>query len=184
MAKGKRPAPFRTRKLRPSAPMVLQVGTCGRVGHRRTFNTPVGSSDPTGVFLFALVRRACCPADAASRFRGLWNWSRDNSGRCACRSAGVTRPWWPVQLWWGPVSGVRRTGGSLSGGGSGARGGREAADQPLQRRVGVRCGGGRQRGVDSRGSRTTARVGRSAARSRVVRVSSFGTPVMAAMMSS
>ena len=32
--------------------MVLQVGTCGRVGHRRTFNTPVGSSDPTGVFFF------------------------------------------------------------------------------------------------------------------------------------
>ena len=48
MAKGKRPAPFRTRKLRPSAPMVLQVGTCGRVGHRRTFQHPRGSFDPRG----------------------------------------------------------------------------------------------------------------------------------------
>ena len=37
MAKGKHPAPFRTRKLSPSAPMVLHAGACGRVGRRRTF---------------------------------------------------------------------------------------------------------------------------------------------------
>jgi hypothetical protein len=37
MAKGKRPAPFRTRKLSPSAPMVLRGGPRGRVGRRRTF---------------------------------------------------------------------------------------------------------------------------------------------------
>src|SRR5699024_8587385 len=36
MAKGKRPAPFRTRKLSPSAPMVLRGRPRGRVGHRRT----------------------------------------------------------------------------------------------------------------------------------------------------
>jgi hypothetical protein len=36
IARGKRPVPFRTRKLRLSAPMVLQGGPCGRVGHRRT----------------------------------------------------------------------------------------------------------------------------------------------------
>lgn len=30
-----RPAPFRTRKLRPPAPMVLHPPGCGRVGHRR-----------------------------------------------------------------------------------------------------------------------------------------------------
>ena len=36
MAKGKHPAPFRTRKLSPSAPMVLHVRACGRVGRRRT----------------------------------------------------------------------------------------------------------------------------------------------------
>ena len=37
MARGKRPAPFRTRKLSPSAPMVLHLLRCGRVGRRRTF---------------------------------------------------------------------------------------------------------------------------------------------------
>src|SRR5699024_12129755 len=36
IAWGKRPVPFRTRKLRLTAPMVLQPGGCGRVGHRRT----------------------------------------------------------------------------------------------------------------------------------------------------
>ena len=37
IARGKRPVSFRTRKLRLSAPMVLQGGPCGRVGHRRTY---------------------------------------------------------------------------------------------------------------------------------------------------
>src|SRR5829696_6231613 len=41
MAKGKHPAPFRTRKLSLSAPMVLHGGPCGRLGRRRTF-TPQG----------------------------------------------------------------------------------------------------------------------------------------------
>src|SRR5659263_387972 len=36
IAEGKRPAPFRTRKLSPPAPMVLHPLGCGRVGHRRT----------------------------------------------------------------------------------------------------------------------------------------------------
>ncbi len=36
IAEGKRPAPFRTRKLSPPAPMVLHPPGCGRVGHRRT----------------------------------------------------------------------------------------------------------------------------------------------------
>src|SRR3954468_8484818 len=36
MARGKRPVPFRTRKLSLSAPMVLPGGPGGRVGHRRT----------------------------------------------------------------------------------------------------------------------------------------------------
>src|SRR5689334_8515173 len=37
IAKGKRPAPFRTRKLSPSAPMVLHWLRCGRVGRSRTY---------------------------------------------------------------------------------------------------------------------------------------------------
>jgi hypothetical protein len=36
IAEGKRPVPFRTRKLSPPAPMVLHSTGCGRVGHRRT----------------------------------------------------------------------------------------------------------------------------------------------------
>ena len=35
IAAGKRPVPFRTRKLRLPAPMVLHPPGCGRVGHRR-----------------------------------------------------------------------------------------------------------------------------------------------------
>ena len=31
--------PFRTRKLSPTAPMVLHLGGCGRVGHRRNTTT-------------------------------------------------------------------------------------------------------------------------------------------------
>src|SRR3954468_9725325 len=36
IAEGKRPVPFRTRKLSSPAPMVLHPRGCGRVGHRRT----------------------------------------------------------------------------------------------------------------------------------------------------
>src|ERR1700751_5753148 len=36
IAKGKHPVPFRTRKLRPSAPMGLRGGPRWRVGRRRT----------------------------------------------------------------------------------------------------------------------------------------------------
>jgi hypothetical protein len=45
IALGKRPVTFRTRKLSLSAPMVLQGGPCGRVGHRRT-NIRGPASDP------------------------------------------------------------------------------------------------------------------------------------------
>jgi hypothetical protein len=45
IAWGKRPVPFRTRKLRPTAPMVLHSRGCGRVGHRRT--TPTRVEAPT-----------------------------------------------------------------------------------------------------------------------------------------
>src|SRR5699024_3292931 len=44
IAWGKRPVPFRTRKLRLTAPMVLQPGGCGRVGHCRTLFSRVGAS--------------------------------------------------------------------------------------------------------------------------------------------
>src|SRR5215210_5216114 len=43
MARGKRPATFRTRKLSLPAPMVLPRGRGGRVGRRRTTITERGS---------------------------------------------------------------------------------------------------------------------------------------------
>src|SRR5690625_4487630 len=46
IAWGKRPVPFRTRKLRLTAPMVLQPGGCGRVGHRRTIINGVVPHQP------------------------------------------------------------------------------------------------------------------------------------------
>src|SRR4051812_30469522 len=46
IATGKRPAPFRTRKLSPSAPMVLPGRPGGRVGRRRTSIPGWRSSTP------------------------------------------------------------------------------------------------------------------------------------------
>src|SRR6266545_6658766 len=50
IAKGKRPAPSRTRKLSPSAPMVLHPPGCGRVGRRRTTTQKWGA--PSGFLIF------------------------------------------------------------------------------------------------------------------------------------
>ncbi len=52
IAEGKRPVPFRTRKLSPPAPMVLHSTGCGRVGHRRTYfaRGPPYPGGPLGVF--------------------------------------------------------------------------------------------------------------------------------------
>ena len=46
IAWGKRPVPSRTRKLRPTAPMVLHPGGCGRVGHRRNTINGRGPQPP------------------------------------------------------------------------------------------------------------------------------------------
>ena len=55
IAKGKHPVPFRTRKLSPSAPMVLRGGPRGRVGRRRT--SPVEAAPGTGAASTALPHR-------------------------------------------------------------------------------------------------------------------------------
>ena len=62
IAEGKRPAPFRTRKLSPPAPMVLHPNQCGRVGHRRTQleNAP----QPPGCGAFS-IPHTMCPDSAA-----------------------------------------------------------------------------------------------------------------------
>jgi hypothetical protein len=51
MAKVRHPFPSRTRKLRPSAPMVLHGKLCGRVGRRRKIFKP-GTAWRFRVFLF------------------------------------------------------------------------------------------------------------------------------------
>ena len=59
IAAGKRPVPFRTRKLSPPAPMVLPPGGSGRVGYRRPNNftqqAPAAQHDrcAAGVFSYA-----------------------------------------------------------------------------------------------------------------------------------
>jgi hypothetical protein len=52
MAKGKHPFPSRTRKLSPSAPMVLRGELRGRVGRRRNFFGAPHSIASEGFFIF------------------------------------------------------------------------------------------------------------------------------------
>src|SRR3954451_13258754 len=78
MARGKRPATFRTRKLSLSAPMVLPRGRGGRVGRRRTNlheRAPATRLGPFRIPTPALyrdkaraVKRAKAPGSAAAGF--------------------------------------------------------------------------------------------------------------------
>ena len=55
IAAGKRPVPFRTRKLSPPAPMVLLPGGSGRVGYRRPNNfTTLKHPGPTAWLLLGV----------------------------------------------------------------------------------------------------------------------------------
>ena len=58
---GKRPETFRTRKLSPQTPMVLHPTECGRVGHRRNFNSrkPLGAP-LQGVYYCAQSAKTVC----------------------------------------------------------------------------------------------------------------------------
>src|SRR3712207_1720534 len=114
MARGKRPVPFRTRKLSLSAPMVLPRRRGGRVGRRRT--TPPG----TGVGAPPL----------RPPFRRLHPPSVRQHHACAGRSRG-THP---------HMTSPRRGAGGT--GGQGPRGGRGGSGQgrPQGRGAGPRGG--------------------------------------------
>ena len=78
MAAGKRPVPFRTRKLSPPAPMVLHSGGCGRVGYRRPNNFKHSTPHTTKVcgVLFVMPRGTCTPRGwnefvISARFSGV-----------------------------------------------------------------------------------------------------------------
>jgi hypothetical protein len=90
MAKGKHPAPFRTRKLSPSAPMVLRGRPRGRVGRRRTYFHERPPSGGLSCCRASVTRdRGCepeleregsgCGAEAASP--GTGSVARRRSGR-------------------------------------------------------------------------------------------------------
>ena len=64
IAQGKRPVPFRTRKLSLAAPMVLHPRGCGRVGHRRTHPNRVNKKARTTRFGPSSISR---PSDLAGR---------------------------------------------------------------------------------------------------------------------
>ena len=80
IAVGKRPVPFRTRKLSPPAPMVLHSNRCGRVGHRRAQHS---SNAPHPSRCGALLHSRACslglgptsfwPAPFCKRYSPLMN---------------------------------------------------------------------------------------------------------------
>ena len=97
MAKGKHPVPFRTRKLSPSAPMVLRGGLRGRVGRRRTSFAEGryrAGSGPQRMLCCPAVGMLCCPAagllrcPAAGLLRG---GCRECGHRVICRRRGGTQ---------------------------------------------------------------------------------------------
>src|SRR3954471_16790817 len=87
IAKGKRPVPFRTRKLSPSAPMVLHWERCGRVGRRRT-NIPQKSPTPNRVGLF------CMPQTMKERLPGQAYVRRVSGGGQTARASERAKRRW------------------------------------------------------------------------------------------
>src|SRR5690606_18787474 len=84
---GKRPVPFRTRKLSPSAPMVLHSRGCGRVGRRRTQTTIFGLHRIGGAQKFFSAE-----SPLRTRFRGrLGSEERCGVGGRASRAGGELR---------------------------------------------------------------------------------------------
>ena len=93
IASRKRPVPFRTRKLRPTAPMVLQPGGCGRVGRRRTFFRVEASHRlvwglPAFVGSFLSEALAAAPASTTG---ATHEWTQCSSSSSLCSSPSDSR---------------------------------------------------------------------------------------------
>ena len=96
LAVGSRPVPFRTRKLSPPALMVLHLGGCGRVGHRRHHNIMFGSINqpPFGRVVWLML-----PFRIQ---RGGYRPVVPLCGHDLCPFSGWARSW-PTLLWVGFV---------------------------------------------------------------------------------
>ena len=150
IARGKRPVPFRTRKLSLSAPMVLQGGPCGRVGRCRTFFRKGPPQLGWPFLLYAMVRtRSFCVA-------------RDRSHLCRLASSR------------GIIMGDGKTGAGPSRGSNAGRGGRSSGKSQGKSQSGKPAGqtrysssrsSGSQR-QDPRSSTSTPATMRSAGSSR------------------
>src|SRR5689334_7255602 len=105
IALGKRPVTFRTRKLSLSAPMVLQGGPCGRVGHRRTIleeGKPrlLSFVSGAGVFLFPVTSRSrrfgnlAFPTGGGVETCSRWQLPDDGTGSLRTRRPSrFATPW-------------------------------------------------------------------------------------------
>ena len=120
MAAGKRPVPFRTRKLSPPAPMVLPPGGSGRVGYRRpnnfTQNTRCKHTLTSGVFFICAVSD---PRNHPARLR-----ITDNTTR--------------THYWCTPTSSVPGSGSALRTTGGHHPAGRDLSTGPISRGASTR----------------------------------------------
>lgn len=82
MAQGRRPDPFRTRKLRPGTAMVLHPTGCGRVARRRItrHTTPTGTTPAGAVFIPR--HQHTHPTTTHGHRHGTWHGPRDPSNAC------------------------------------------------------------------------------------------------------
>ena len=95
MAAGKRPVPFRTRKLSPPAPMVLLPGGSGRVGYRRpnnfTQHTRRTNTDGAAGALLCLARTHLARLRIADNTRYTNYWRLPTKVRGATPHCGQPR---------------------------------------------------------------------------------------------
>ena len=96
MAAGKRPVPFRTRKLSPPAPMVLLPGGSGRVGYRRpnnfTQHTRRTNTDGAAGALLCLARTHLARLRIADNTRYTNYWRLPTKVRGATPHCGQPHP--------------------------------------------------------------------------------------------
>ena len=96
MAAGKRPVPFRTRKLSPPAPMVLLPGGSGRVGYRRpnnfTQHTRRTNTDGAAGALLCLARTHLARLRIADNTRCTNYWRLPTKVRGATPHCGQPHP--------------------------------------------------------------------------------------------